>query len=810
MRKRRCTASLVAALMITAPAMGQTSVKEGLNILSEKHGVHFVYDASMELDMPYDGKPIDKMSVKKALKSLLSPYGLLFHKRGNNIIIRQSETYDASETDVDQKLNEVIVSADVNAPMFTTQTGRLLFKGHDINTEFSLLSSPDLIKTLQRSAGVQSGVELSSGMFVHGGCGDDNLFLLDGTPIYQVNHSLGLFSSFNTDIIETADFYKSGFPARYSGRISSVTDIRTTDGDFKKFKWAYSIGLLDGHLHLEGPITKNKTSFNFSIRRSWSELLTTPLCALASSDEDEEYKMKYYFYDMNVKITHKINDRNKIWASVYVGKDKLHVIDDFTHDSNIDISDTKIGWGNVNTTIGADVMLTEKLNLNASLMNVHSTSYHTFYEENGWKQTQDSYLYYNYDSRSNKTKVMDWGAKADLLWRPVPKHHVRFGGSIMLHSFKPQTSQFSFTHMSESTNDTITLSQDYKTDSQEMTLDCEDEFALNERMMLNAGTSITAMKVKGCTYVIPDPRIAFKWQTSENVSTKLSYTHMSQGMHRISSTLLDMPSDFWVPTTAKLRPTHAHQLAAGVYYSPKAGWILTAECYYKYMTHLLQYSRWVGIQPMAYMWDKYITEGDGRAYGVDMSARYKNNRLEASAAYTLSWSQRNFSEIYDGWFNDQFDNRHKLNLMLRYKFNKKTSVYAAWVCRNGNRVSLPIGYAVNPSLPEVGMSINSDLIYDKPNNVSLPMYHRLDVGFNFHHVTKHGHERIWNLSLYNAYCHRNTMYLEVNQKMVEESCKKVVNGEEIYYTYSYASPKCEIRAKGFIPIIPSVSYTIKY
>ena len=108
MRKRRCTASLVAALMITAPAMGQTSVKEGLNILSEKHGVHFVYDASMELDMPYDGKPIDKMSVKKALKSLLSPYGLLFHKRGNNIIIRQSETYDASETDVDQKLNEVI------------------------------------------------------------------------------------------------------------------------------------------------------------------------------------------------------------------------------------------------------------------------------------------------------------------------------------------------------------------------------------------------------------------------------------------------------------------------------------------------------------------------------------------------------------------------------------------------------------------------------------------------------------------------------------------------------------------------------
>jgi hypothetical protein len=158
-------------------------------------------------------------------------------------------------------LNDVIVKGDLNSPLLTTQTGKRSLTSADFNTEFSLLSSPDVIKTLQRISGVASGVDLASGLYVHGGNSDENLFLLDGTPLYQTNHSLGLFSSFNTDIIKNADFYKSGFPARYSGRLSSVTDVRTKDGDLYHYHGLWSLGLLDGRISLEGPSRQGKDLF---------------------------------------------------------------------------------------------------------------------------------------------------------------------------------------------------------------------------------------------------------------------------------------------------------------------------------------------------------------------------------------------------------------------------------------------------------------------------------------------------------------------------------------------------------------------
>lgn len=133
-------------------------------------------------------------------------------------------------------LKEVVVVADMNAPLRTTQTGKVSLTSEQLNTEFSLLSSPDLVKTLQNLPGVASGTELLSGMYVHGGKNDENLFLLDGTPLYQINHLGGLFSAFNTDIIKNVDLYKSGFPARYGGRLSSVVDVRTKEGNMKEFE----------------------------------------------------------------------------------------------------------------------------------------------------------------------------------------------------------------------------------------------------------------------------------------------------------------------------------------------------------------------------------------------------------------------------------------------------------------------------------------------------------------------------------------------------------------------------------------------
>ena len=168
----------------------------------------------------------------------------------------------------DNRLPEVVVEGNLNSPLLNTQTGKRSFSQADIKTGYALLSSPDVVKTLQRTSGVAEGVELVSGLYVHGGNNDENLFLLDGTPLYQINHTLGLFSSFNADIVKNVDFYKSGFPARYGGRLSSVIDVRTTDGDMQHYHGSVRLGLLDGGLQFEGPIQKGKTSFNIALRRS--------------------------------------------------------------------------------------------------------------------------------------------------------------------------------------------------------------------------------------------------------------------------------------------------------------------------------------------------------------------------------------------------------------------------------------------------------------------------------------------------------------------------------------------------------------
>lgn len=158
-------------------------------------------------------------------------------------------------------LREAVVRADRNA-FKRTKIGFERLDKSRIDNGFALFSGPDVIKTVQNLPGVVSGPELFSGLYVHGGDGADNLFLLDGIPVFQTGHIGGLFSTFNPDIIHSVDFYKSGFPARYGGRLSSIVDVRTGDGDIYEYHGNVSIALLDGRVHFGGPIVKSKSSFS--------------------------------------------------------------------------------------------------------------------------------------------------------------------------------------------------------------------------------------------------------------------------------------------------------------------------------------------------------------------------------------------------------------------------------------------------------------------------------------------------------------------------------------------------------------------
>lgn len=711
---------------------------------------------------------------------------------------------------VDGKLPEVVVDGDLNSPLLTTQTGKRSFSNKDIKTEFALMSSPDVVKTLQRVSGVAEGQELASGLYVHGGNGDENLYLIDGTPLYDTNHALGLFSSFNADVVKNVDFYKSGFPARYGGRLSSVVDVRTADGNMNQFHGAYRIGLLDASVQFEGPIQKGKTSYNIGMRRSWMDLLSRPLTK-AFSDSDDKLSIGYYFMDLNAKVTHRFNDRSKIDLSLYHGKDSWDVKDDFDQSKadgyqpnqsyDKDLTKSQLDWGNFNVALNWNYLFSPKLFSNITAVYSHNRSKLYSFDDDryinpsGENATSVTHLEHGYTST-----IYDAGYRLAFDYRPNPRHHFRFGSDYTMHLFRPQTAmQLDYTGYEGNASaqvDTIRMNSSNRHVAHEWTVYAEDEININRNWSMNVGFNMGLFHISNKNFLNIDPRFALKYQLSNEVSLKASFTQMTQYVHKVSNSYLSLPTDYWVPTTRNLKPMRSYQFAAGIYAQPNRHWLLSLEGYYKLSKHLLQYSSWVGIEPPAEHWDSQVMDGKGLFYGVEVDATYRTNHLTLSGSYTLSWNKRKYDDFYQDWYYDKFDNRHKLNLSLRYAFNKKVSCFAVWNYHTGNHATVPTQLAAFPSLPDQEGKYyrnwwnSASYVYAIPNNLTLPAYHRLDLGFDFRHVTKHGHERIWNLSIYNAYCHLNSMYVKVD--------------------YNEVTQQFEAKNKGFIPIIPSFSYTIKF
>lgn len=717
------------------------------------------------------------------------------------------------------RVGEVVVVGDLNSPLINTQTGKRSLSPRDIQTEFALLSSPDVVKTLQRISGVAEGVELASGLYVHGGNNDENLFLIDGTPLYQINHTMGLFSAFNTDVVKNVDFYKSGFPARYGGRLSSVVDVRTNDGDFYHAHGSYRIGLLDGSVHFEGPIRKGKTSYNIGLRRSWLDILSRPAFAIANrGDKEDKISINYFFHDLNAKVTNIFNDRSRMSLSIYSGQDQLKTKDEWKSDwgddsSNHDITKNNFSWGNLNAALNWNYQFSPKLFANFTAVYTYNkaklnSSEDDFTTRDG-RQTTTFHSAHQYQSTIN-----DLGYRAAFDYRPSPHHHIRFGHDYTWHMFRPQTHAQDVYFLTYEKRDTFKTSGRNRHTAHEWNVYAEDEMTLNNHWSVNGGVNATLFNIGSKTFATMDPRFALKYQPTGQLSFKASYTMMTQFVHKISNAVLELPTDYWVPTTDRLKPMRSWQVAGGVYYQPGRHWLLSMEGYYKYSRHLLQYTSWASLEPPAEKWDLFVMDGKGRFYGLELDASYTTKRLELQGAYTLSWNQRKYDDFYRDWYFDKFDNRHKLNLSARWKITDKISAFGVWSFHSGNHITVPTQLIATPNTPG-GHPVDYDdfqshvrqgktydpweerrsyedqtvFVYDKPNNMNLPAYHRLDIGFDFHHTTKHGHERIWNLSFYNVYCHFNSLFVEVKQK-----------GNGQFYIKNHA----------YIPVVPSFSYTIKF
>ena len=683
-------------------------------------------------------------------------------------------------------LDEVVVNADRAEQVHeTSRMGTITVPVTQLQKMPVFMGESDIIKILQLLPGVQGGSEGNSGLYVRGGGPDQNLILLDGVPVYNASHLYGFFSTFNADAINHVELVKGGFPARYGGRLSSVVDISMKEGNQSKLHGQASIGIISSKFMLEGPIKKNRTSFLFSARRSYLNLLNMfRFQKLATAVSD-----RYYFYDLNFKINHKINPRNRVYLSSYSGADLAGAgsADNFSN-TNLTYSSEKkstIGWGNTIVAARWNHIFSDKLFSNFagtfSQYNFRNTSEitsSTTYLATSVTENQ----FYDYQYRSG---IKDWAAKLDLDFVPNPSHYIRFGAHAFHHQFTPgvlaRRSNVD-TAPEELPSNLIT--------AKEFSAYVEDDWQLSSKLKVNAGVHASAFKVKGATYPSLQPRLAARYLMGRDWSLKASYAMMRQFIHLLTNAGVGLPTDLWVPATATIKPQGSQQWAIGAARTFKDEYEISVEAYYKKMDNLIEYKEGASYLNTTQDWQEKVETGRGESYGAEWFMHKKFGKVNGWVGYTLSWTNRQFDNINEGrWFPYRYDRRHDAKIAASYTLNERMDVGLTWVYGTGNAITVPFESYKRIFYEYYGSQLPSSTVghYENRNNFRMRDYHRLDINASYRiQRGKVGHAFV--LSVYNAYARRNPFYVE----------------------FGYENNNRVLRQVSLFSIMPSLNYTLKF
>jgi outer membrane cobalamin receptor len=673
-----------------------------------------------------------------------------------------------------------------------TQMSAIEIPVNQIRRVPALAGEVDVIKAIQLLPGVQSGTEGSAGLYVRGGGPDENLLLLDGVPIYNVNHMMGFFSVFNADAIKNVTLYKGSFPARFGSRLSSIVDVRMKDGNDQTWHGSASLGLLSAKVNVEGPIVKGKTTFNVSARRTYYDVLAQPLIALYMRNNREDGDQAtggYYFYDLNAKLTHTFSNRDKLYASYYMGDDRVYArlnMSDGSTDTRLNLG---WNWGNIVGSLRWNHVFGPRLFVNTT---VNYTQYRHLLDITGNERYQggantDFTLGYN-------SLINDLSAAADFEFNPVPEHDIRFGGTFIHHTFKPSVTTVRFSESAQKDAAIDTTFGDRNLFTNEAALYAEDNWSITPWLKVNLGLRYSLYATSGRTYHSLEPRVSLRALFTDDFSFKASYSEMSQAVHLLSNSNISLPTDLWVPSTDRIEPMRSKQAAAGLFYS--LGVVdLSLEGYYKHMDNVLEYRDGASFFGSTTGWEDKVAMGKGWAYGVEFLVQKKTGRLTGWIGYTWSKTMRQFDREghvinFGKPFPAKYDRRHDLSITAAYELTKKIDLAATFVYGTGVCGSLALqtiqampGYDRQFDYYMLADTFPVDYLEGR-NNYRMPSYQRLDLGVNFKRTFRNGHHRTISLSVFNAY-NRNNPFL------VYRDGKQLVQ-------------------LSIFPIMPSLSYTYEF
>jgi len=624
----------------------------------------------------------------------------------------------------------------------------------------------DLTTFLQLVPGVAIAGDGDASMNVRGGSNEQNLFLIDDLPLYYVNHLGGFLSTFNSDIIKSTDFYKSGFPARYGDRLSSVVDVRTNDGNLNTFDVYGTVGLLSSKIGIDGPIIKNKSSFLASFRKN-----TIPFFKwLYDLDVD------FNFYDANLKFNYILSPKDRVFLSFYNGNDKVGVSNEIEQNS----SKQSVSWGNIAGSVRYNRILSSKLYGNLILGN---TTYR-YNELTYSKQVfDDNIQIFNNEFQSS---ISDNFIKFNFEYYPLKKVQLSTGYKYTHHTYVPGKSTVLKSNENEESE--VNDFSYPESSSGEHNIYLQADFNDIAGFDINGGLRTSLLFSKQNTYFLPEPRIMVSKKIGAKIKLSATYDVMHQTFHLLSNQGAGVPVEYRIPVLSFTPPEKSTQYSLGFSYFPNLKDIqVSIDLYSKKLSNLVTLKDGVSYSSSYKNWENIIwNDGTGKSKGIEVLIRKSTGITTGWIGATFAKSERRFEELNNGnYFPYKYDRPFEFKSFFSHKINKRIEANATWVYGAGAPLSVPTGQYEDLEGEVI-------LIYGDRNGVRAEPYHRLDVGLTYKLYPRWG-ESEWNFSIINLYNRKNPYYYYSDYDNGFDGTGKLT-----FYKQSLFS------------FLPSISYSFKF
>jgi len=644
-----------------------------------------------------------------------------------------------------------------------------------------LLGEPDVFKAFMWYPGAYGGGEALFGLHVRGGSPDQNLVLLDGIPVFNAYHLFGIFGIFNQDIVNSAVLHKGSFSAAQGGRLSSLVDVRTLDGNARQFKGSVSLGVLGSRMMLDIPLRKNTTSLVLSARRSYLDFMADVFGRLSGAT-DTLGNNGYYFFDANLKLTHRFSRRSRLQALAYVGEDRLYYTDysRYGNDSLLyrekRIQDSR--WGN---TLGS----LQWHYHSASGISLEAMAFYTSYAYSflqGFNINSDRLKLGTRISQTTRYQflsgVVQSGGRVQGGLMLLPSLNLNAGMQASRLYLQPGLRIYS-NQINQAYSST--REGDQGRSATELFGFYELNWQPDARLSIQGGVHHSGFRVPEGWYLNPQPRVQLKWNPARALWIRLGYSTMQQFFHLLSNPTVGLPSDLWVPSTDSIRPEQARQYSAGMTLNLKR-FQFAAEVFRKSYRNLLEYREGADYLTTGIKWEQNVTAGSGLSYGYELMLEKVSGKSRGWVSYTWCHSTRQFDEINSGKaFPYRYDRRHNLALVFTRSFRAGVHASAVWTYNSGFAITQPIQRYPAPLPNEPFREV---YIYGQRNGYRTPDNHRLDLNLSLEKKKKY-YTRTWNLGLFNAYNRVNPFYLQLGYDE---------QGQRRLYAIS------------FLPLLPNVSW----